>query len=131
VRVQKLGGECDTCNAPTSSTPSRFLNPLETDTNMKYYTAFTVPINPVGATPVITREQAFKALLVKTEKPQAFVPVISESKVTSRHKTGLVRRVWFKPGVGPPNSQDGLEEEVEFIGDLRVSLAWASISITH
>jgi hypothetical protein len=65
---------------------------------MQYYTSFTSPYNPPGATPVITREQAFKALLVKAEKPTAFVPIITESEVISRSENGFTRRVKVEEG---------------------------------
>jgi hypothetical protein len=84
----------------------------------KFTTAFTVPINPAGATPVLSHAQVWKALKIKAERPQRFVPAIVDCEVVSRHETGLLRKVAFKPGVGPADG--AIEEEVEYVGDMRV-----------
>lgn len=48
---------------------------------MTYAFAATRPINPPGASPVLTEEQVWKALEFKARNPQAFVPMISSCKV--------------------------------------------------
>jgi hypothetical protein len=85
----------------------------------KFTHASTASINPAGATPFLSHAQVWKALKIKTEKPQRFVPVIVDCEIVSRHETGLLRKVTFKPGAGP--AEGAQEEEVEYVGDMRVS----------
>jgi hypothetical protein len=82
------------------------------------YGAFTAPINPPDATPVITRDQAWRALMLKAGKPQAFVLVIDKCEVVSRHESGLTRRTLFKEGQGP--AKGWVTEEIQFLGNTKV-----------
>jgi hypothetical protein len=94
---------------------------------LKFFTAFTSPFNPSGASPVITHDQAWKAMIIKADKPQAFVPVIASSETISRSDTGLVRKMAFVPGKGP--SDIPVTEEVEFIGNMRVRFTFGHLMI--
>jgi hypothetical protein len=87
-----------------------------------FTTAFTSPVNPPGATPVLSHAQVWKAFLLKAEHPQRFVPAIEQCEVVERTATGLLRRVTFAPGAGPGREGPQLED-VELIGDMRVRAA--------
>ncbi|KAJ5207045.1 Protein of unknown function DUF1857 [Penicillium cf. griseofulvum] len=65
--------------------------------------AFTAPINPPGATPVITPEQVWNGLLLKIRSAETFVPgaiqstkVISDSVDSSTGNPVTVREVLFR-----------------------------------
>ncbi|KXG53810.1 Protein of unknown function DUF1857 [Penicillium griseofulvum] len=65
--------------------------------------AFTAPINPPGATPVITHEQVWTGLLLKIRSAETFVPgaiqstkVISDSVDPSTGNAVTVREVLFR-----------------------------------
>ncbi|UKZ74693.1 hypothetical protein TrVFT333_002363 [Trichoderma virens FT-333] len=65
--------------------------------------AFTAPINPVGASPVLKREQIWAGLLLKIRSAETFVPqaiqsttVISESTDASTGNPATVREVVFR-----------------------------------
>ncbi|KAH7126078.1 hypothetical protein EDB81DRAFT_698590 [Dactylonectria macrodidyma] len=64
--------------------------------------AYTSPINPPGASPVLTQDQVWEALKRKVRTPSDFVPVITTCEVISEEgpEDGfkLVRRVTFVPG---------------------------------
>jgi hypothetical protein len=85
-----------------------------------FTTAFTSPVNPPGATPILSHAQVWKAFLLKAEHPQRFVPAITDCEVVERRDSGLTRRVTFASGMGPGMEGPQLED-VEFIGDMRVS----------
>ncbi|CAI7643488.1 unnamed protein product [Penicillium viridicatum] len=65
--------------------------------------AFTAPINPPGATPVVTPEQIWNGLLLKIRSAETFVPgaiqstkVISDSVDPSTGNPVTVREVLFR-----------------------------------
>lgn len=65
--------------------------------------AFTAPINPPGVTPVLTKEQVWAGLLLKTRSAEIFIPnaiesttVISESVDASTGNIITVREVLFR-----------------------------------
>ncbi|CAI7603588.1 unnamed protein product [Penicillium crustosum] len=65
--------------------------------------AFTAPINPSGATPVVTPEQIWNGLLLKIRSAETFVPgAIQSTKVVSESVDSLtgnpvtVREVLFR-----------------------------------
>jgi hypothetical protein len=103
---------------PSLSTVTRPYATLIINMPFTGYGAFTAPINPSGATPVITYDQVWKALVFKAGKPQAFVPVIDQCNVVSRSESGLTRKVIFKEGKGP--AEGWVTEEITFLGNSRV-----------
>jgi hypothetical protein len=65
--------------------------------------AFTAPINPPGATPVLTPEQIWNGLLLKIRSAETFVPraiestkVVSDSVNPTTKNTITVREVVFR-----------------------------------
>lgn len=68
------------------------------------YVAYTAPINPTGATPVLTVSQVWKGLQRKVRHAEEFVPVIGECEVLEEKDGGreVIRQVKFKEGSGPP-----------------------------
>ncbi|CAK7563597.1 MAG: hypothetical protein SEPTF4163_001467 [Sporothrix epigloea] len=58
--------------------------------------AHTVPVNPVGVTPVLTEAQVFAGFQRKIRRPQDFVPAIAECKVLSDEAGVVKREVHFK-----------------------------------
>jgi hypothetical protein len=55
-----------------------------------------VLINPPGATPVLTREQVWRGLVMKAENAVPFVPGMDYCRVVERHADGLTRDVSFR-----------------------------------
>ncbi|RYP16599.1 hypothetical protein DL765_005060 [Monosporascus sp. GIB2] len=65
--------------------------------------AYTAPINPAGAEPVLTKSQVWAGLQRKVRRAYEFVPVITSCEVLSEGKTDdgdkvkIVREVVFSP----------------------------------
>ena len=57
--------------------------------------AYTAPINPAGATPVLTQDQVWRCLERKVEHAEEFVKVITTTEVLSKEGVTTVRRVKF------------------------------------
>lgn len=72
---------------------------------MKFNLAFTAPINPPSASPVLSHAQVWAGLVKKIQKPQDFVPLISDCEILEEYDGGLKRVVTFKPGMGPPSGK--------------------------
>ncbi|KAF8890620.1 hypothetical protein BD779DRAFT_1516055 [Infundibulicybe gibba] len=53
------------------------------------------PVNPPGATPILTEAQVWKGLHMKARKPMSFVPAISSCDVVSDSGDKVVRSVRF------------------------------------
>jgi len=64
--------------------------------------AYTAPINPANATPVLNRDTVFSGLRRKVRLAQEFVPVIASCDVVSEDGNVVTREVVFKDGAGPP-----------------------------
>ena len=64
--------------------------------------AYTEPINPAGASPVLTRDQIWKGLQRKIRKAQDFVPVISGTDVIEEKDGEVTRIAHFKEMHGQP-----------------------------
>jgi len=58
--------------------------------------AYSEPINPSGATPVLSRDQIWKALQRKIRKAQDFVPVIEATEVVEEKENEVTRIAHFK-----------------------------------
>ncbi|PKS04987.1 hypothetical protein jhhlp_008353 [Lomentospora prolificans] len=56
-------------------------------------------INPFGARPILSAEQAWAALVRKARRPQDFVPVVSSCEIITETDTKIEAVVNFKPGV--------------------------------
>lgn len=83
--------------------------------------AFTAPINPPGATPILKKEQVWAGLLLKTRSAETFIPnaiesttVLSESKDESTGNLITVREVLFR------EDQRTVKETVTAYKDVRV-----------
>ncbi|CAJ2500317.1 Uu.00g031700.m01.CDS01 [Anthostomella pinea] len=68
--------------------------------------AYTAPINPAGASPVLTQAQVWEGLKLKVRRAQDFVPVILDCKVLSEETlpTGnlkVTREVQFAAHMNP------------------------------
>ncbi|KAF2423696.1 DUF1857-domain-containing protein [Tothia fuscella] len=70
--------------------------------------AYTAPINPAGATPILKRETVFAGLKLKVRDATAFVPVIIHCEVVKEEGDVVTREIRFAEGKGPP----GLVKEV-------------------
>lgn len=66
--------------------------------------AYTAPINPEGATPVLTESQIWTGLKRKVKRPFEFVPVISACEVESEEGNTVTRKATFEDGWGGPGS---------------------------
>lgn len=83
--------------------------------------AFTAPINPPGATPILKREQIWAGLLLKIRSAETFVPaaiqsttVISESTDTSTQNSVTIREIVFR------EDQRKVKETVTAYTDCRI-----------
>ncbi|KAK4118945.1 DUF1857-domain-containing protein [Parathielavia appendiculata] len=76
---------------------------------------YTAPVNPPGASPVLTPSQVWTGLQYKVRRPERFVPLItgctvvsetsSDMKNTDGAAATITRLVIFKPGSGPGNGE--------------------------
>ena len=65
------------------------------------HTAYTAPINPGNASPVLTSAQVWLGLQRKIRHAEEFVPVIESCKVISDENGVVNREVVFKEGAVP------------------------------
>ena len=56
----------------------------------------TVPVNPPGEEPHLTREDVWAGLLLKTEDALPFVPAMTRCEVLEHYDDGLLREVEFR-----------------------------------
>ncbi|KAH9203995.1 hypothetical protein DL95DRAFT_377295 [Leptodontidium sp. 2 PMI_412] len=83
--------------------------------------AFTAPLNPPGATPILKREQIWDGLLLKIRSAETFVPgaiqstsVVSESTNPSTQNPVTIREIVFR------EDQRKVKETVTAYEDCRV-----------
>lgn len=69
------------------------------------YIAYTEPINPSGATPVLSRDQIWRGLQRKIRKAQDFVPVIDGTTVLEEKENEVTRLAHFKGSNGTPERE--------------------------
>lgn len=62
--------------------------------------SLSVPLNPPGASPIITLKHAWAAFVHKARRPQDFIPVVSSCTIISETPTSIACEVSFHPGVG-------------------------------
>ncbi|KAE9968403.1 hypothetical protein BLS_005886 [Venturia inaequalis] len=67
-------------------------------------TAYTAPINPPNATPILSRATIFAGLRKKVRRAQDFVPVIISCEVVKVEDNVVTREIVFKDGEGPPGT---------------------------
>jgi hypothetical protein len=96
---------------------------------LTFTTAFTSPVNPPGATPVLSHAQVWKAFLLKAEHPQRFVPAIEQCEIVERRASGLTRRVTFAANMGAGMMSGAQLEDVEFVGDMRVRAPFSEAAV--
>ncbi|RMY89412.1 hypothetical protein D0862_10215 [Hortaea werneckii] len=65
-------------------------------------TAHTEPINPSGASPILSRDQVWRGLQRKIRKAQDFVPVIEGTDVLEEKENEVTRVAHFKGTEGKP-----------------------------
>ena len=75
------------------------------------YQSQTLPINPPGASPIVTVNQLWEVMLLKLRKPQLFIEPMSNCEVITSTPTFMKRIVTFKEGMGPPSGK--VTEELE------------------
>jgi hypothetical protein len=67
--------------------------------------AYSEPINPAGASPVLTRDQIWRGLQRKIRRAEDFVPVIEKTDVLEDGPEEVVRMAHFKAmGNRPPGA---------------------------
>jgi len=76
------------------------------------HVAYTAPLNPSGASPVLSRARVWKGLQRKVHRAQDFLPVIEACRVVEETEGGsvVVREATFKKadeGAGVPEAQRG------------------------
>jgi len=64
------------------------------------YAAGTAPVNPTGASPIITLEKLWAGLELKAREPQLFLAVIDTCEVLEDDGETVLREVKFKDGGG-------------------------------
>lgn len=93
------------------------------------YISTTAPVNPPSATPVLTHDELWAALVAKARHPEEFVPVIEKSRIIREDETGLTRGVLFKGDMGKEMGGE-VEEVVRYVGRMKVCLFPSSPSCT-
>jgi hypothetical protein len=83
-----------------------------------YHLAYTAPINPPSASPVLTVPQVWAGLQRKIRFAQEFVSAITDCEVLSEENGVVTRVVKFKPGMGASPSA---KEVVTTFGNAWVS----------
>lgn len=79
----------------------------------------TSPVNPPGATPVLTHDDLWTALVAKARHPEEFVAVIEKSRIIHEDANGLTRGVKFKGDMGNGGE---MEEVIKYVGNMKVFL---------
>lgn len=72
--------------------------------------AYTAPINPAGATPVLSEDQIWIGLKRKVRRAQEFVPVIVACEVLSEEGNTVVRQATFKSEDPTKETDDPVKE---------------------
>ncbi|KAH6844589.1 hypothetical protein B0I37DRAFT_446606 [Chaetomium sp. MPI-CAGE-AT-0009] len=77
--------------------------------------AYTAPINPPGASPILTPAQVWTGLQYKVRRAEKFVPVITACQVLSEEQAGdgthvITRLATFRAGAGPKGGGTVREE---------------------
>ncbi|KAK4034366.1 hypothetical protein C8A01DRAFT_39143 [Parachaetomium inaequale] len=88
--------------------------------------AYTAPINPPGATPVLTPSQVWTGLQYKVRRAEKFVPVITACEVLSETKPTdsedehvITRLATFQAGAGPKGG-DTVKEVCKLYAPCRI-----------
>ncbi|KAF1987903.1 DUF1857-domain-containing protein [Aulographum hederae CBS 113979] len=69
---------------------------------VKIHLAYTAPINPPSASPLLTEAQIWQGLVRKVRRAYEYVPIITRCDVVSEKEGEITRVVNFKEGTGPP-----------------------------
>ena len=85
----------------------------------------TSPVNPPGATPVLTHDDLWTALVAKARHPEEFVAVIEKSRIIHEDAQGLTRGVTFKGDMGNGGE---VEEVIKYVGKMKVGLSLPSFT---
>jgi hypothetical protein len=64
--------------------------------------AYTEPVNPSGATPILTRDQIWRGLQRKVRRAQDFIAVVEGCDIVSDEPDEVVRIAHFKAFAGKP-----------------------------
>ena len=72
------------------------------------YIAYTQPVNPAGASPILTKPQLWAGLQRKVRHAEEFVPVIVSCEVLGEEANVVTRQVVFQEGFG--NSKGPIKE---------------------
>lgn len=70
----------------------------------KIHLAHTSPVNPPGASPVLSHRQVWAGLMRKARRPGDFVPVVEGCEIHSETEDSIVCTVTFKEGVAHARS---------------------------
>lgn len=80
----------------------------------------TFPINPPGVEPVLSIEQVWEVLNIKSHTPELFIQAMASSTVFEESKTSLVREVVFREDGGPVKGGKVIED-LTFVKPWKVS----------
>lgn len=72
--------------------------------------AYTAPINPAGASPVLTESQVWTGLKRKVRRAHEFVPVIVACEVISEEGNTVVRKATFSAQGNPKETNEPVRE---------------------
>lgn len=86
--------------------------------------AYSQPVNPQGAEPVLTKEQIWKAMEMKVRRAHDFVPVFEDCKVLEEKDNVIVRETKLKPMEGRPGKTQ--KETCKLYKPVKVSKHWLS-----
>lgn len=55
--------------------------------------SLSIEVNPPGVTPVLTREQLWRGLVIKAENPMDFIPGLESSRILEHFDGGFMREI--------------------------------------
>src|SRR5262245_424871 len=60
---------------------------------LMYAISETVPVNPAGITPVLSKSQVWQGLVMKAENALPFVPAMESCEIVERYGDGFLREI--------------------------------------
>lgn len=77
-----------------------------------YAISETVPVNPAGATTVLSKSQVWQGLVMKAENALPFVPAMESCEIVERYSDGFLREIVLRG--------DRMRERITFTPEVQV-----------
>ncbi|KAI9752743.1 MAG: hypothetical protein M4579_005499 [Chaenotheca gracillima] len=88
------------------------------------YVAYTAPINPPSASPVLTVDELWEGAIHKCHEPEKYIFPIAYCRVERQDENGMTRVIKFREGFGDPNEE--VVEEIVYSKPMKVDFATPS-----